>query len=134
VFLSPAWWAGVQLWFREHLEFAVVPDVDRGPKAGRLVNAGFWSKFEVDLQQVFNGHLGSELPNFRHDGRLFGQLRPQVHTCALCPASTPAKLCVRQFGTKWLCTPDPANRVPGGQYHTDSKHPIDVGWLDEAAP
>jgi hypothetical protein len=148
VFNSDAWWVFVKNFLRLGFGFGLrtVPaNKNNGTVMRAIVANSFYANHKVDVlavianrrEQVRVPLVLRQQPSSTYNGRKFGQYPATVRNCDRCHPGSPPVLCVRQFGTQWLCV----DREPGEggldldtPCHRDYRNPISVGYLDVDPP
>jgi hypothetical protein len=115
------------------------------PQSGirTVIANSFYAKHNVDVLAIIETHRKQtkrteeesiQKPTTMYNGRKFGQYPATIRHCDLCPPGPPV-LCVRQFGSQWLCKQGSAHGVtPYTPRHRDYRNPIDMGYLDVDPP
>jgi hypothetical protein len=140
VFGGKDWWRYVRCFMRETIGVGVVQTQKgvQGPHTHRLVTSTVYKKHDIDLIQVARGSrtraAGTIDGPVLHNGRPFGLMSPKVRKCDQCPTNRPATMCVRQYGTQWLCMATDPRDGYSARCHRNYHTPIDVGYLDREVP
>jgi hypothetical protein len=142
VFNSDSWWTFVKSLLRLGFGFGLRMDPQSGIRT--VIANSFYAKHNVDVLAIIETHREQtkrkegesiEKPTTMHNGRKFGQYPATIRHCDLCPPGPPV-LCVRQFGSQWLCMR--GSSTSGGRLghkcHRDCHSQIDMGYLDEEPP